>query len=182
MTYGVLMVDPPWPKRKGGLRRVRPRQGRLLDYPTMPVPDIFTLLDTQIFSIASPTHTVFLWVVEEFLTEAEAAMQQRGYRRHVRMVWDKGNGPAPAFTVRYCHEYLHWYYKPKFLPIAPEQRGVFRSVFQAPPREHSRKPDAAYRMIDAFYPEQARLDVFSREARKGWDQWGNQTDYFQEVG
>ena len=47
--WDVAIIDPPWPKRKGGQRRVRPHQGRALAYPTLSLSAIFTLLDQQIF-------------------------------------------------------------------------------------------------------------------------------------
>lgn len=173
----VFMIDPPWPKRKGGVRSARPNQGRALDYETMPVMQIFDLLDKEIFPMAAPMHAVFLWNVDQFLWTTEWLMSIRGYRRHARIVWDKGNGVAPAFTVRYSHEYLIWYYKPKLLPIAPEMRGKFTTVLRSPRREHSRKPDAAYDMVAALYPACTRWDIFSREERDGWGQWGDQLRY-----
>lgn len=178
--YDVFVIDPPWQKKKGGLRKSRPNQGRDLDYPTMPTGDIFALLDTDILSMAADTHCVFLWTIEQYLTECDTEMFRRGYRRHARLIWNKLNGVAPAFTVRYSHEYLVWYYKPRLLPIAQEMRGKIMTVFEERGREHSRKPDIAYNIISALYPESHRIDVFSREKRKGWEQWGNQVDYFEQ--
>ena len=173
-----FIIDPPWPKRKGGKRAARPRQGRSMDYPVMSVPDIFALLDAQVFPLASPTHNVFLWGVDQFLHAGEAEMLSRGYKLHARLIWDKGNGIAPAFTIRYAHEYLSWFYTPRLSPIAAEARGRFTTVIRSPGREHSRKPDEGYAMIEALYPGSARMDVFSRERREGWRQFGNQTGYF----
>lgn len=179
--YHDLIIDPPWPKKKGGLRKARPRQGRLLNYETMPVDDIFALLDAEVFPLAFPQHNVWMWTIDAFLRECEAAMESRGYRRHARLVWDKTNGVCPAFTIRYSHEYLLWFYKPKLLPVAREQRGKYRTVLVEPAREHSRKPDAAYDMIAALYPDGPRIDVFSREARPGWDQWGDEVHHFRAL-
>ncbi len=165
--FDVLMIDPPWPKRKGGLRKVRPQQGRELDYQTMSTDDIFSLLDTDIFSMASKVHSAFVWTVDQFWKECEEQMEQRGYSRHCRFVWDKGNGVAPAFTVRFSHEYLIWFYRPQFQPIAENMRGKFPTVFREPAREHSRKPEFAYYMVSAFYPESKKIDVFSRQQRSG---------------
>ena len=81
-------------------------------------------------------------------------------------------------TVRFSHEYLVWYYKPKMLKIALEQRGKFTTVFTERAREHSRKPEFAYSMISALYPNATKLDVFSRESRTGWDQYGDQKNHF----
>lgn len=175
------MIDPPWPKKKGGKRSVRPRQSRGLDYPTMTVSDIFALLDRDVFPLAATPHNVFLWGIDQFLHVGEQAMFDRGYKLHARFVWDKGNGVAPAFTIRYSHEYLSWFYKPKLLSVATDQRGRFTTVIRSPGREHSRKPDEAYAMVERLYPDLNRLDVFSREQRAGWQQYGNQTDYFSTL-
>lgn len=179
--YGCFMIDPPWPRGRGGLRKLtRPDQVRDVDFPTMPIPDIFDLLDREVFPLADDYHSVFMWGLDKLLTDGEQPMLDRGYRLHARFIWNKRNGVAPAFTVRYCHEYLSWFYKPKMLPVAHDRRGKYRTVFYERPREHARKPDYAYRMVSRLYPDVRRIDVFSREKRKGWDQFGNQKDYFSE--
>jgi len=179
--YAVLCIDPPWPKRKGGIRKARPGQGRELDYNTMSVDGIFGLLDRDVFPMAAGQHTVFLWGVDQFLHDGEAAMFDRGYRIHARMVWDKENGIAPAFSLRYSHEYVTWFYKPKFTPVSHETRGKFRSVIREAGRQHSRKPDGFYQTVEAWFPDARRLDVFSRENRNGWQCWGNQIGHFESA-
>jgi N6-adenosine-specific RNA methylase IME4 len=177
--YGVFMIDPPWEKRKGGLRQVRPLQGKNLPYATMSIEAIFHLLDTELFNLAQEIHCVFIWTIETYLLECENFMVERNYKRHCRFIWDKLSGIAPAFTIRYCHEYLLWYYKPTLLPISKSYRGVYRSVFSERSRQHSRKPDYAYAMVEHFYPLSKKIDVFSREKRPGWEQYGNEVDFFQ---
>lgn len=180
MNYDIAMIDPPWPKKKGGLRAARPNQGRTLDYEVMTIPGIFILMDSEIFSQMNPVSMVFLWSVDEFLHAAEEQMEMRRFRRHARFIWDKTNGIAPAFSVRYSHEYLTWFYRPSFTPVALDMRGKYKTVFTEAAREHSRKPDIAYKMIGDLFPALSKIDVFSREARQGWSQWGNQTDHFLE--
>ena len=182
MSYGVFMVDPPWPKKKGGKRAVRPAQGRELDYATMNVDDIFNLLDFEVLAEAQEQHVVYLWTVDEFLHVAENEMTRRGYRMHARLVWDKQNGVAPAFSLRYCHEYLLWFYKPKFLPVAEASRGKLGSVLTEKSRQHSRKPNKAYEIVEAWYPSERKMDVFSREKRAGWAQFGDQKEHFNPRG
>ena len=177
-NYDVFVIDPPWPQRKGGRRKVRPKQGRDLPYQTLTIEQIFALLDDKIFSHANNPHVVFLWCIDKFLLQAEQEMFKRNYKLHTRHIWDKGNGIAPAFTVRYSHEYLLWFYKPKLLPISKEARGKFTTVFHEPAREHSRKPDIAYQIIHELYPTKTKIDVFSREKRPHYDQFGDQCDYF----
>lgn len=178
-NYQQIVIDPPWPVKKGGLRSVRPKQGRRLDYDTMSMSDIWALIDTEILPLADPTgHNIWLWEVDKYLISAELEMEKRGYRRHARIIWDKMNGIAPAFTLRYSHEYLVWWYKPTLLPIDKAVRGKYADILQVKSREHSRKPDESYMLIEALYPNSNRIDIFSREKRDGWDQWGNEVDYF----
>lgn len=179
--FDIFVIDPPWPKKKGGLRRVRPNQEKNLDYKTLSVNEIFDLLDKDIFPLANVNHSVFLWGIDEFLHIGELSMENRGYRRHARLIWDKCNGIAPSFSVRYSHEYLTWFYKPKFQPVDINARGKITTVFKEAARQHSRKPDIAYQNINFWYPNSIKLDVFSREKRDGWNQWGNQVDFFDEI-
>jgi N6-adenosine-specific RNA methylase IME4 len=44
----------------------------------------------------------------------------------------------------------------------------------SPRREHSRKPDEGYEIIEAMYPELPKIELFARSARKGWAMWGNE--------
>jgi N6-adenosine-specific RNA methylase IME4 len=161
---------------------VAPNQTRELDYETLPVEEIFALLDSDVFTLAAPLHTVFLWGIDQFLFEGEQQMALRGYRRHARLVWDKGNGVAPAFSVRFTHEYISWFYKPLFQKVAESSRGKLPTVLSERSREHSRKPDLLYSWVDTWYPDAAKIDVFSREKRQGWDQFGNEVDKFSEEG
>ena len=63
----VFVIDPAWRQRKGGLRKSRGNQGRELDYVTMEVPEIFGLLDREIFPLAEDDHCVFMWTIDRFL-------------------------------------------------------------------------------------------------------------------
>lgn len=178
-AFQVLMIDPPWQKQKAGYRKARPRQGKVFDYKTMPTQQIFQLLDSLIFAEAADNHCVFMWAIDQYLVDCEKYMQDRGYKRHCRFVWDKLNGIAPAFTVRYCHEYMIWFYKKRLLPVATDTRGRFSTVITERGRQHSRKPDGAYHIIELFYPHAKKWDVFSREKRGGWIQFGDEPAYFQ---
>ncbi|XWX03228.1 MT-A70 family methyltransferase [Aggregatilineales bacterium SYSU G02658] len=42
-------------------------------------------------------------------------------------------------------------------------------------REHSRKPDETYQLIEACSPG-PYLELFARGQRPGWVQWGNEVD------
>jgi N6-adenosine-specific RNA methylase IME4 len=48
-----------------------------------------------------------------------------------------------------------------------------RQVIEAPPREHSRKPDEQYARIERLY-DGPYLELFARHRRDGWDVWGDE--------
>ena len=156
--YDILMIDPPWDKQKGGLRKARPNQTRELDYSTMPIGEIFRLLDNEVFPKAKETHAVFMWCIDKYLCEIDKWMFERGYKKHCIFIWN---------TVRYSHEYLIWYYKPKMIKINKSMRGI--TVFKEKSGRHSEKPLFAYTMINALYPNSSRIDVFARRKLYGWD-------------
>jgi N6-adenosine-specific RNA methylase IME4 len=49
-------------------------------------------------------------------------------------------------------------------------------VITAPRREHSRKPDEAYEIIERMYPELPKIDLFARGGRPNWAAWGNEAE------
>jgi N6-adenosine-specific RNA methylase IME4 len=57
--------------------------------------------------------------------------------------------------------------------LAPGRSQV--NMIETRKREHSRKPDEQYPIIEACSPG-PYLELFARGARKGWTTWGNQAD------
>lgn len=176
--YEVIYTDPPWPQKKGNARKCRPNQGKDLDYQTVSVGECFGLQD-EFFNIAAEYHNVFMWTIDKFLHETELEMEKRGYKVHARFIWDKENGVAPAFTVRFSHEYLLWFYKPgKMLKPRKECRGKYTTVLREPATVHSRKPVCAYEMLEDMFPNAKKIELFARSRRNGWSCWGNEIDKF----
>ena len=54
---------------------------------------------------------------------------------------------------------------------------AFPVCFEGKRREHSRKPEEFYDLVKRVSPE-PRIDIFSRESREGFDQFGNEKDKF----
>jgi N6-adenosine-specific RNA methylase IME4 len=57
--------------------------------------------------------------------------------------------------------------------LAPGRRQV--NLLATRKREHSRKPDEQYELIEACSPGPF-LELFARGTRKGWATWGSQAD------
>ena len=140
----------------------------------MTVADCFKIQD-QFFEKANEKHNVFMWTIDKFLHETEQQMNKRGYKLHARFIWDKENGIAPAFTVRFSHEYLLWFYKPgKMLMPRQETRGKYTTVMREAATYHSHKPNCVYQMLEDMFPSAKKIELFARNTRSGWSNWGNE--------
>ena len=174
MRYDIIYTDPPWAQTKGNLRKCRPNQTKALDYPTLNMDEIFEI-HKRFFEQCNIKHNVFMWTIDKYLHETEKRMSDLGYTLHARFIWDKENGIAPAFTVRFSHEYLLWFYKKgNMLKPCTEMRGKYMTVLREMATTHSKKPGCAYKMLEDMFPEACKIELFARNRRAGWDCWGNE--------
>lgn len=65
-------------------------------------------------------------------------------------------------------------YKGKLTPVAKEERGKIHTVFTEQVCKHSQKPEVAYQIIERLYPNLSKIELYARNARTGWDRWGNE--------
>lgn len=104
--YEIIYTDPAWQIKKTK-RKTRPNQIDM-DYPMMTLEEIKKTHELA-SALCEDKHNIFMWTIEKYLPQSEQIMIELGYEVHVRFIWDKGNGLAPAYTVRYAHEYLVWF-------------------------------------------------------------------------
>lgn len=169
--YGVIVIDPPWQMEKIE-RDVRPNQVSF-DYPTM---DEAELAAFDVPSIAASDCHLYCWTTHKHLPMALRLVEAWGFRYVMTHVWHKPGGFQPIGLPQYNCEFVIYARKgsPKFV----DTKGFF-ACFEAPRREHSRKPDEFYDLIRRV-TDGPRIDVFSREARDGFDQFGNEVAKFAE--
>jgi N6-adenosine-specific RNA methylase IME4 len=103
-------------------------------------------------------------------------LRRWGFRYVFAMAWHKPGGFQPVGLPQYNCEFV--LYGRRGSAKFRTTKG-FSTCFEAPRREHSRKPDGFYETV-ARVTDGPRLDVFSREPREGFDQWGDQPDHFAE--
>ena len=167
--YSLVYADPPWQVKKSGLRKSRPNQGKSLDYKTITCDEIKIILSNY-----SNAKVFFIWTVDKYLHECESIMKSFGYKLHSRIIWDKLNGIAPAFTVRFSHEYLLWFYRSPMEKISIDQRGKWSTVLKEKSTKHSKKPSIAYEFIESLYPNLSKIELFARSYREGWWSMGDE--------
>jgi N6-adenosine-specific RNA methylase IME4 len=166
--YSCLIVDPPWQMQKIE-RDVRPNQVEF-DYPTMTEDELKSFPLPQ---LSGDDCHLYLWTTQKHLPLALRLADHWGFKYQCLLTWRKNVGFTP-FSWMYSTEHVLFCTKGS-LPLL--RMGV-RLDFEAKVREHSRKPDEFYDIVREVSPG-PRLDVFSREKRDGFDQYGNEVAKFE---
>lgn len=170
--FETIVIDPPWEMQKIE-RDVRPNQVAF-DYPTMTEDELSRF---DVASIAAEDCHLFCWTTHKHMPMALRLLEAWGFRYVCTMVWHKPGGFQPIGLPQYNCEFV--LYGRRGSPQFADTK-AFPACFQAPRREHSRKPDEFYDLIRRVTAG-PRIDVFSREARDGFDQFGNEADKFNEA-
>jgi N6-adenosine-specific RNA methylase IME4/ParB-like chromosome segregation protein Spo0J len=165
--YPVIYADPPWAfdvyDVDSGLARAAAAH-----YPTMPLEAIRAL---PVADLSTPDAVLFLWTTSPHLEKAMTVLPAWGFEYRTNIVWVK-HAPGLGYWVRNQHEVLLIGARGQMR--SPPEGSRPASVIHAARREHSRKPDEAYELIEAMYPELPKIELFARSAREGWTVWGNQ--------
>ena len=174
--FGTILADPPW-QFQNRTGKVAPEHRRLNRYATMTLDDICALPVDGL--AAEPAH-LYLWVPNALLPEGLRVMDAWGFQYKTNLIWRKirkdggSDGRGVGFYFRNVTEIILFGIRGKNArTLAPGRRQV--NYLESRKREHSRKPDEQYEIIEACSPGK-RLELFSRGARRGWDVWGNQAD------
>lgn len=174
--FKTILADPPW-QFQNRTGKVAPEHRRLSRYGTMPLNEICAL---PVEGIAADTSHLYLWVPNALLPDGLRVMEAWGYTYKSNLIWRKirkdggSDGRGVGFYFRNVTEMLLFGVRGKNArTLAPGRRQV--NYLETRKREHSRKPDEQYKIIEDCSPG-PRLEMFSRGTRKGWTVWGNQAD------
>jgi N6-adenosine-specific RNA methylase IME4 len=137
-------------------------------YPTISTEEIAAL---PVANLATPDAILFLWSTSPHLPEALQVMTAWGFQYQASVVWVK-NFIRLGYWIRSRHEFLLIGSRGNIPHPAVSARPD--SVIEAPRRGRSRKPDEAYAIIEAMYPDLPKLELFARHTRAGWAAWGNE--------
>ena len=163
--FDVIAIDPPWNYGTSfdadGRRVANP-------YPEM------TQEQLKALEIPAKDNCVmFLWTTQKFIWDAKELLDTWGFTYRSMIVWDKekiGMGDLIRMQCEFCLVGI------KGSPAFKDNHSV-RDIIREPRREHSRKPEEFYRIVDDLCAGR-KLDFFSREERTGWFSYGNDTKKF----
>ena len=171
--FGTILADPPWQfaNRTG---KVAPEHKRLMRYPTMSLDKI---LELPVARIATPQAHLYLWVPNALLREGLDVMKHWGFSYKTNIVWFKTrkdggpDGRGVGFYFRNVTELVLFGVRGGLRTGGPGRRQV--NLIASRKREHSRKPEQIYDIIEACSPG-PYLELFARHPREGWHVWGNE--------
>jgi len=174
--FKTILADPPWQfQNKTG--KVAPEHKRLARYDTMRLDEIKAL---PVSKISDDTAHLYLWVPNALLPEGLAVLAAWGFHYKSNIVWHKirkdggSDGRGVGFYFRNVTELLLFGVKGKNArTLQPGRTQV--NYLATRKREHSRKPDEQYELIESCSPGPF-LELFARGTRKKWATWGNQAD------
>lgn len=171
--YSTILADPPW-QFQNRTGKMAPEHRRLLRYPTMELKDIMSLPVAQ---VAAEKSHLYLWVPNALLAEGLKVMEAWGFTYKSNLVWHKirkdggSDGRGVGFYFRNVTELILFGVRGSMRTLQPGRTQV--NLLATRKREHSRKPDEIYNIIESCSPG-PYLELFARFAQPGWDQWGNE--------
>lgn len=173
--FATVLADPPWrfANRTG---KVAPEHRRLDRYSTMSLEAIKAM---EVAGIAAKSAHLYLWVPNALLVDGLAVMEAWGFRYVSNIVWAKRrkdggpDGRGVGFYFRNVTELLLFGVRGSMRTLPPGRSQV--NMIETRKREHSRKPDEQYELIEACSPG-PRVELFARHPRDGWTVWGNEAD------
>lgn len=174
--FQTILADPPW-RFQNRTGKVAPEHKRLNRYPTMELDEIAAL---PVPDVAAQKAHLYLWVPNALLPEGLQILKAWGFEYKTNIIWEKvrkdgaPDGRGVGFYFRNVTEILLFGIKgEKNRTLEPARSQV--NLLRVQKREHSRKPDEFYPLIEKCSPG-PYLELFARGKRENWTVWGNQAN------
>jgi len=165
--FDVIIIDPPWPYGTSydpaGRRAANP-------YPEMSLEEI-----REIELNPADDCILWLWTTHKFMRYSFELLDYWGFRDVAILTWVKdrmGLGQWLRSQSEFCIMAV------KGSPVVKLTNQT--TVIYGPMREHSRKPDEFYMMVQELTIGR-KQDYFSRENREGFISFGNEAGKFNEL-
>lgn len=174
-AFGAVLADPPWQFRNR-TGKVAPEHRRLNRYATLKQAEIEAIPVSV--ACADAAH-LYLWAPNALLQAGLDVMERWGFTYKTNLVWHKvrkdggPDGRGVGFYFRNTTELVLFGVRGRLRTLAPGRRQV--NIIRSRKREHSRKPDELYEIIEACSPG-PYLELFARGRRsERWTAWGDQS-------
>lgn len=176
--FGTILADPPW-RFNNSTGKVAPEHKRLSRYSTLSLKDIMAI---PVGDAALENAHLYLWVPNALIGEGLRVMEEWGFTYKTNLIWYKirkdggPDGRGVGFYFRNVTEMVLFGVKGSLRTLKPGRTQV--NIMLARKREHSRKPDELYEIIENCSPG-PYLEMFARGSRENWITWGNESDDYE---
>jgi len=176
-TFSTILADPPW-RFQNSTGKVAPEHKRLKRYSTMTFDEIRAM---PVVDHADEQSHLYLWCPNALLEEGLSVMKCWGFKYKTNIIWYKirkdggPDGRGVGFYFRNVTEILLFGIRGKLRTLNAGRTQV--NIVSTRKQEHSRKPEEAYHIIEDCSPGPF-LELFARERRQGWTQWGDELDTY----
>lgn len=172
--FGTILADPPW-RFSNNTGKVAPEHKRLSRYTTLALEDIWQI---PVNEVAREQSHLYLWVPNALLHEGLETMKRWGFNYKTNIIWYKirkdggPDGRGVGFYFRNVTEIVLFGIKGALRTLQPGRSQV--NIIASRKREHSKKPDQLFDIIESCSPG-PYLEMFARgEQRENWTLWGNE--------
>lgn len=172
--FQTVLADPPW-RFSNRTGKVAPEHRRLDRYSTM---SLEAIKELPVSKVTARNAHLYLWVPNALLPDGLDVLHAWGFRYVSNIVWAKRrkdggpDGRGVGFYFRNVTELLLFGVKGSMRTLDPGRSQV--NMIETRKREHSRKPDEQYDLIQACSPG-PYLEMFARYPRQGWTVWGDES-------
>ena len=172
--FGTVLADPPW-RFAHRTAKISPEHRRLSRYETLSLEDIAAL---PIKNYVEDTSHCYLWVPNALLPQGLDVMRAWGFEYKTNLIWHKirkdggPDGRGVGFYFRNVTEVILFGVRGKNARTLDAGRSQVNFVATRK-REHSRKPDEQYPLIESC-SRGPYLELFGRRIRNNWTVWGNE--------
>lgn len=164
--FRVIVIDPPW-KYDSRAEDITHRARN--PYPDMELEAIKAL---PVPKLAHDDCILWLWTTNAFLRESFECLDAWGFKNKTVLTWVKdrmGLGDWLRGKTEHCLMAV------RGKPVVTLTNQT--TALSAPMREHSRKPDEFYALVESLCHGN-KLEIFSRQERHGWQSCGAEKELF----
>lgn len=197
--YQVIYADPPWKypdsshtllageNGKGGhwagktkdwnSWNERPKGEFKKLYPSLTKEELFKL---PVKDLLDKDAACFMWTTDMHLPQALEIMKSWGFTyKNIAFVWEKqtvNGNPVNLMAPWTLKSYEICIFGTKGAMRKYRKDKTIRQMVKAERTRHSAKPQEVADRIVRMFPDCPRIELFARDAKPGWDVWGNEID------
>jgi N6-adenosine-specific RNA methylase IME4 len=186
--YQVIYADPPWkfhlsPDKAYTSKQKFDENGKQY-YPALDIDNHYLTMEPKeianlpIKDLVDKDAVCFMWTTDTHMPHALDIMKAWGFDyKTIGFVWEKQTNLGNPVCL--LSPWTHKTYEVCLMGTRGAMRkhkkdNTIRQMVKVQRGKHSAKPQEVADRIVRMFPDCARIELFARDAKPGWDVWGNE--------